>query len=979
MKQIMAITRKELQGYFSSPLPLLFMGAFLVVVLFNFFTLKSFYARGIADVRLLFGNLPLILIGLLAALTMRQWSEEQRSGTLEVLLTLPVDQVRLVIGKFLAVMVMILLALALTLPLPVMVSIQGPLDWGPVVGGYLAAILMAGAYAAIGLFVSSRTDNQIVALIATIALGGLFYLVGTGGVTDFVGGSLSQVLWSIGTGSRFESIQRGVIDLRDLVYYLSLTGIFMTLNVLSLDSMRWSAGQRAYQVKIIITSALLILNLVLINFWLFSLQGLRLDLTSQKEYTLSQVSKDLLGNLDEPLLIRAYISDKTHPLLKPLEPQISDLLREYEIASKGMVTAEVVDPITDPDIEAEANQTYGIRPSPFQISGKYETSVINSYFDILVRYGDQSVVLGVQDLIEVTQLNDDIDVQLRNLEYDLTAAVKKVVYGFQSIDAVLSTLEEPVQLTLFISPGTLPEDLAPIEDTIAGVAAEIQGNSPGKLVYSTVDPSDPNSPISPQALYDQYGIRPYAADLFAQQTFYFHLLLVNGDQAEPIYPAGDMTPGEIRTAIEAALKRTAPGFLKVVGLWTPPATPTTDVFGQMQQPLSSYELVKGQLSQDYAVNQVDLSSGVVSPDIDVLVLVAPENLDSKAGYAIDQYLMRGGSVIIALSNYKIIPDRFSGFIGLQPVETGLREILSHYGVSVDPELVMDTQNMPFPVIVNRQVGNAVVQEIQAIDYPFFVEILPDGMNSEHPVLRSQSAVTLPWTSPVSTSLGDSSNRSAEVLLNSSENAWLKPDTIILPDFDTYPDTGFPVGSDVQQFPLAVAVQGDFESFFKGKPSPLDLSSTSDPLGEASVTPGTGAQIPTIESSAGSARLVVIGGASFLDDFVLQLASNINQDRSLSNLQFLQNAVNWSVEDLDLLSIRARGTYTRLLQPLDPNQQTRWEVGIYLVSLLFLVIIYVYWRQRRLHEAPIKLLPPSETYARIFGDNPKPENKWEEES
>jgi len=797
-------------------------------------------------------------------------------------------------------------------------------------------------------------------------------------VTDFVGGSLSQVLWGIGTGSRFESIQRGVIDLRDLVYYLSLTGIFLTLNVLSVDSIRWSAGQKRYKLNIFITAGLLILNLVFVNVWLYQFQGLRLDLTSQKEYTLSQTSKNLLSNLQEPLLIRAYISDKTHPLLKPLEPQISDMLREYEIASRSMVTAEVVDPITDPDIEAEANQTYGIRPSPFQVSGKYETSVINSYFDILVRYGDQSVVLGVQDLIEVNQLNNDINVRLRNLEYDLTAAIKKVVYGFQSIDAVLSNLDQPVQLTFYISPETLPGDLLPVENTISQVVAEIQQNSPGKLEYTTVNPNTPTSSISPRMLYDQYGIQPYAVDLFAEDTFYFHLVLVNGDQAEPIYPNGDMTEGEVRTTIEAALKRTAPGFLKVIGVWTPPATPTTDIFGQMQQPISSYDLFDQQLRQDYTISQVDLSSGVVPPDIDALVIVAPENLDSKASYAIDQYLMRGGSVIIALSNYKIVPDPMSGFISLQPIETGLRELLSHYGVSVGTELVMDTSNLPFPVVVQRQVGNTIVQEIQAVDYPFFVDILPDGMDTEHPALRSQPTVTLPWTSPVQTTLDDTTNRSAQVLLYSSENSWLKLDTNIMPDFGTYPDSGFPGGFDQQQYALAVAIQGNFESYFKGKTSPLDATSTTDLAGEGGTNVGTGSQRPTIEQSAGSARLVVIGGSSFLDDFVLQIASRISQDRPLNNLQFLQNAVDWSVEDLDLLSIRARGTSTRLLQPLDTDQQTRWEAGNYVVALLFLAIIYIVWRQRRLKEAPMELLPPAETIARPGGIGTESEIKTEEE-
>lgn len=113
--------------------------------------------------RPLFRWMPLLLIFLVAALTMRQWSEEQRSGSLEMLLTLPVPTWQLVAGKFLAVMGLVALALALTLPLTLTVALLGNLDWGPVIGGYVAALLMASAYAAIGLFVSSRTDNQIVA------------------------------------------------------------------------------------------------------------------------------------------------------------------------------------------------------------------------------------------------------------------------------------------------------------------------------------------------------------------------------------------------------------------------------------------------------------------------------------------------------------------------------------------------------------------------------------------------------------------------------------------------------------------------------------------------------------------------------------------------------------------------------------------------------------------------------------------------
>jgi len=138
------VARKELASFFSSPVAYIFLGFFLLVTLFVFFWAEAFFARNIADVRPLFDWMPLLLIFLVAALTMRMWSEERRMGTIEHLLTLPVRPLQVLIGKFLACMAMIGLALLLTLPLPLTVSFIGPLDWGPVWGGYLAAMFLGG-------------------------------------------------------------------------------------------------------------------------------------------------------------------------------------------------------------------------------------------------------------------------------------------------------------------------------------------------------------------------------------------------------------------------------------------------------------------------------------------------------------------------------------------------------------------------------------------------------------------------------------------------------------------------------------------------------------------------------------------------------------------------------------------------------------------------------------------------------------------
>ncbi len=959
MKQVLAITRKELQGYFGSPMALIFVGTFLAVTLFSFFWVETFFARGIADVRPLFRWMPVLMIFLVSALTMRQWSEEQRSGTLETLLTLPVSPVQLVMGKFLAVLALVAVSLALTFFLPVTASFLGNLDWGPVVGGYLAAVLLAAAYTAIGLFVSSRTDNQIVALISTVLICGLFYLLGSSGLTDFVDDRLGEVLRAIAPGSRFESIERGVVDVRDMIYYLSLTGIFLVLNVLSLLSKPWSQGEggRAQRRGVALTSVLLVLNLVVVNVWAYPLRGLRLDLTQYRDYSLSQTTRDLLSSLQEPLLIRGYFSAKTHPLLAPLVPNIRDMLEEYRIAAGGKVQLEIIDPARDPEKEAEANQTYGIRPTPFQIADRYESSVINSYFDLLIRYGDQHEVLGFGDLIEVEPRRAGLpDVRLRNLEYDLTRSIKKVVYGFQSVDAILAAMGEPVKMTFYVTSNTLPPSLVEVSQTIEKVLAEIQRESNGKFIYTTVDPDVPASPVSRQELWDRYRIQPIAAFLFSDQSYYLHMLLEVGEESQVLYPPRDASEAEVRTTIESALKRASPGFLKVVGLWTPRLEPTQDMYGQMQQPLSSWQQLDDYLAQEYEVHGVDLSAGSVAAEVDVLVVVAPQGMTDAERFAIDQYLMRGGAVVAVAGNYKIAPDPFGGGLALEPVQDGLQEMLAHHGITVEQSLVMDPQNEPFPVQVTRNVGGIQIREIQALDYPFFVDVRADGMAADHPVVSNLPAVTLNWVSPLTIDETKNAAREVTTLLLSSKASWTQSDTNIQPNFELYPQEGFAVGEAKQPYPLALAVQGSFESYFKDKLSPLLA-------GEAGGG-STGAVPGTIEASPETARLIVFGSAAFLDDIVFQISANMTQDRYINSLKLLQNAVSWSTEDLELLTIRARGTTARVLKPLTEQTQLRWEIANYVLALLALVVIAAVWNVYRRNEQPMQLLPVEAIQASI---------------
>ncbi|RME65796.1 MAG: ABC transporter permease, partial [Caldilineae bacterium] len=208
------------------------------------------------------------------------------------------------------------------------------------------------------------------------------------------------------------------------------------------------------------------------------------------------------------------------------------------------------------------------------------------------------------------------------------------------------------------------------------------------------------------------------------------------------------------------------------------------------------------------------------------------------------------------------------------------------------------------------------------------------------------------------------DRTTSVLLRSSPESWLKHDSMIQPDFETYPDLGFPMGAEQDSYPLAVSVQGVFESYFKDRPNPWEAPAETSGQPVNPVATPTPTPLPSekplgvIDRSPETARLVVFGSAEFVDDILLQLSSTLNQDRYLNNLALAQNAVDWSVEDLDLLAIRARGDNVRVLKPLSPEEESRWEMINYAVALLALVVVAVFWRWRRRHERPLEELVSS---------------------
>ena len=235
MSPALVISRREIRTYFNSPVAYIVVTVFTIITGYLFFT--QLFIEKQAEMRGLFGVMPLLFMFLVPAITMRLLAEEKGSGTLELLITMPVRDWEIVVGKFLAALALICTALALTLVFALTVKSLGPLDKGPTIGGYAGLVLMGGAYASIGLMASSYTRNQIVAFIVSFAICFVLYLLGR--ISQFVPEMLAPLFSFLSIDTHFENISRGVIDSRDVIYYLSVMAVCLLLATVSLESRKW--------------------------------------------------------------------------------------------------------------------------------------------------------------------------------------------------------------------------------------------------------------------------------------------------------------------------------------------------------------------------------------------------------------------------------------------------------------------------------------------------------------------------------------------------------------------------------------------------------------------------------------------------------------------------------------------------------------------------------------------------------------------
>lgn len=238
MRNVWIVARRELGGYFATPVAAVFIVIFLALQGVLTFNLGNFFDRNQADLAPFFNFLPWVFLLLIPALTMRLWAEERRLGTIELLLTLPITQGQAVMGKFLAAWAFCAIALALTFPFVITVNILGRPDNGVIATGYVGGLLVAGAFLAIGSALSASTKNQVIAFVLAVAVCFLFAVASYPLVTDFLAKSspaLAELARRLSVAERFQGFTRGVVSLRDLIFFASFIGFWLFLNTVIVE------------------------------------------------------------------------------------------------------------------------------------------------------------------------------------------------------------------------------------------------------------------------------------------------------------------------------------------------------------------------------------------------------------------------------------------------------------------------------------------------------------------------------------------------------------------------------------------------------------------------------------------------------------------------------------------------------------------------------------------------------------------------
>jgi ABC-type uncharacterized transport system involved in gliding motility auxiliary subunit/ABC-type transport system involved in cytochrome c biogenesis permease component len=439
LKTLISLTKKEIFSHIDTPATSIGLIVFIVVWQFLFF--RNAFLVGEASLRTLYDYLPWLLLFFCSAVTMGIFSQEKNEGTLELLLTHPVTHREVVIAKFLGSFLLVFSCLLFAVPIAVAFSRFGVFDWGAFVGQFLSGVFLAGCLIALGMFFSSLLTSPIASLLATAATSFFFIIAGSDFITANLPLILVPVLERLSLASHVASMSRGVIDIRDVWYFLSFIIIFLSLTFLLLLKQKFG-NRKDYYVRYQIGIVLFIAIALVSNILGSRIPG-RLDLTAEKKYTISSSTRKILEELSDIVTITFYASSRLPSQLTPVVRDIRDILRDYQQFGRGNITIIQKDPSNNPQVASEASSR-GVQEVQFNVIGQEEFQLKTGSVGIVLSYA------GKHEAIPFIQETGDLEYQLTSLIGKLTAKEKKnIVFlsgnGEKNVSSDYSLLYQELQ------------------------------------------------------------------------------------------------------------------------------------------------------------------------------------------------------------------------------------------------------------------------------------------------------------------------------------------------------------------------------------------------------------------------------------------------------------------------------------------------------------------------------------------------------
>lgn len=417
---------KELKVYFSGILGYLIIGIFLLInglMLWVFNGPFNLLDGGYASLEHYFALAPWVFLFLIPAVSMRVFSDEIRTGMLELLLVRPISTVKLVLAKYLATLSVVILSILPTMvfwwSISALGSPAGNLDWGATAGSFVGLIALGAAYTAVGVFTSSLSSNNVVSFVSAVAVTMALYL-GFEALADlykFSGWELT--VRSLGINEHYTSLSRGVIDARDLAYFAAVMLFFISGTIVVIG--RSHLARPIYAARIpLLLFGLSVLIVLTVSF--------RVDLTEEKRFSLSSGTKELLNKVEEPLLIKIFLEGSFPAGFERLQSETRYLLEEWAAANSN-IFFEFINP-NDAEKPAEfKNQlaTQGIKAVQLQVQSKDGSSVLNVFPGAVLSYKEKEATAILLQDVMVFDPAEQVNISIQQLEYNLANALKKLV------------------------------------------------------------------------------------------------------------------------------------------------------------------------------------------------------------------------------------------------------------------------------------------------------------------------------------------------------------------------------------------------------------------------------------------------------------------------------------------------------------------------------------------------------------------------